>query len=257
MLNDKLKIVRHYMDKNIKTKTKKNLCFVKNNKKQILIIISALFLVFCGSVALWVSTFQMPDLQSFDTRIVIQSTKIYDRTGKILLYDVHQDKKRTVVPFENISKDIKNAAVAIEDAEFYQHSGIKISSFIRAVFANIFSGSFSQGGSTITQQVVKNSLLTTEKKISRKLKEWFLSIQLEKVMTKEQILAIYLNGNPYGGTVYGVEEASETFFGKKASDVTLAEAAYLAAIPKAPTFYSPYGKNKEKCNIGNEYLLFS
>ena len=255
MLNDKLKIVRHYMDKNIKTKTKKNLCFVKNNKKQILIIISALFLVFCGSVALWVSTFQMPDLQSFDTRIVIQSTKIYDRTGKILLYDVHQDKKRTVVPFENISKDIKNAAVAIEDAEFYQHSGIKISSFIRAVFANIFSGSFSQGGSTITQQVVKNSLLTTEKKISRKLKEWFLSIQLEKVMTKEQILAIYLNGNPYGGTVYGVEEASETFFGKKASDVTLAEAAYLAAIPKAPTFYSPYGQNKTELDKRQKLVL--
>src|SRR6185436_14314603 len=97
-----------------------------------------------------------------------------------------------------------------------------------------------------TQQVVKNSILTNEKWISRKLKEWALAIQLEKVMGKDEILGIYLNEIPYGGTIYGIEEASETFFGKKASELGVAEAAYLAAIPQAPTYYSPYGKNKDK-----------
>ena len=197
----------------------------------------------------------MPDLESFDTRKVTQSTKIYDRTGKILLYDIHQDTKRVVVPFEDISKNIKNATVAIEDAEFYQHGGIKISSIFRSILSNILSGSFSQGGSTITQQVVKNSLLTTEKTISRKLKEWVLSIELEKVMTKDEILSVYLNSNPYGGTIYGVEEASETFFGKKASEVDLAEAAYIAAIPKAPTYYSPYGQNKTELDARQKLVL--
>ena len=255
MLKDKLKITRRHIDQNIRPNAKKAVHFAKKNPKQIFVIIFTLFFIFCGFIALWISTFQMPDLQSFDTRKVTQSTKIYDRTGKILLYDVHRDIKRIVVPFENISKDIKNATVAIEDVEFYQHGGIKISSIIRSVFSNILSGSFSQGGSTITQQVIKNSLLTTEKTISRKLKEWVLSIELEKVMTKEQILAIYLNGNPYGGSIYGIEEASKTFFGKKALDVTLAEATYLAAIPKAPTYYSPYGQNKTKLDKRQKLIL--
>ena len=255
MLKDKIIKVKHHLDKNIKPGAKKTLHFVKKNPKKILILTSALFFIFCGFIALWISTFQMPDLNSFDTIRVAQSTKIYDRTGKILLYDVHENTKRTVVLFENISKDIKNATVAIEDVEFYQHGGIRISSFLRAIIANLFSGHFSQGGSTITQQVIKNSLLTTEKTISRKLKEWVLSIELEKVMNKDEILSIYLNGNPYGGTVYGVEEASETFFGKKASDVTLAESAYLAAIPKAPTYYSPYGQNKLQLNTRQKLVL--
>jgi len=255
MLEDKIRTFKHRISNTIKPKTKKTLYYLKKNPKQVFIIVAALFFVFCGFIALWISTFQMPDLNSFDTRVVTQSTKIYDRTGKILLYDVHADTKRTVIPFESISKNIKNATVAIEDATFYQHGGIKISSIIRSVFANIFSGSFSQGGSTITQQVIKNSLLTTEKTITRKLKEWFLSIELEKTMTKDQILSVYLNSNPYGGNIYGVEEASETFFGKKASDVTLAEAAYLAAIPKAPTYYSPYGQNKKQLDTRQKLVL--
>ena len=255
MLNDEIKVIKHHIKPKIKPGTRRLIHFIKHNKKQIFVVILALFFVFCGAIALWISTFQMPDLNSFDTRKVTQSTKIYDRTGKILLYDVHQETKREVVPFENISKDIKNATVAIEDAEFYQHGGIKISSIIRSVFSNILSGSFSQGGSTITQQVIKNSLLTTEKTVSRKLKEWVLSVEIEKVMTKEQILSVYLNGNPYGGTIYGVEEASQTFFGKKSADVTLAEAAYLAAIPKAPTYYSPYGQNKAKLDDRQKLVL--
>jgi 1A family penicillin-binding protein len=255
MLENKLRIVERHLNKNVRPKAQKTIRFVKKNPKQVFILTISLFLVFCGAIALWISTFQMPDLNSFDTRVVTQSTKIYDRTGKILLYDVHQDVKRSVVPFEKISKDIKNATVAIEDSEFYLHGGIRITSIIRSIFANIFSGSFSQGGSTITQQVVKNSLLTTEKTISRKLKEWFLSIKLEKEMPKDKILSIYLNGNPYGGNIYGVEEASQTFFGKKSADVTLTEAAYLAAIPKAPTYYSPYGQNKAQLDARQKLVL--
>jgi 1A family penicillin-binding protein len=255
MLKHKIKEFGHHFNKKIHPHTKKGLGFIKANKKEIIIGLVAFFFIFSGVIALWISTFQMPDLESFDTRKITQSTKIYDRTGKILLYDIHENTKRIVVPFDSISIYIKNATVAIEDNTFYEHGGIKLSSFFRAVIANLFSGSFSQGGSTITQQVIKNSLLTTEKKISRKLKEWFLSIQLEKTMTKDEILAIYLNGNPYGGTVYGVEEACETFFGKKATDVTLAEAAYIAAIPKAPTYYSPYGQNKKKLDDRQKLVL--
>lgn len=192
---------------------------------------------------LWVSTFKIPTLDSFQERKVSQSTKIYDRTGEILLYDVFQNIRRTVVPFDAISQHVKNATIAIEDREFYSHSGVKPTSFIRAIFANLKTLEFSQGGSTITQQVVKNSLLTGEKRISRKIKEWVLAIKLEKILTKDEILGMYLNEIPYGGSLYGVEEASNAFFGKKASDITIAEAAYLASLPKAPSYYSPY-KNR-------------
>ncbi len=238
-----------------KAKAKKVLKFIKHNKKNLILSILACIFVLFGLIALWVSTFRMPDLQSFDARVITQSTKIYDRTGKILLYDIHDDQKRKIIPFEDISANIKNATVAIEDTTFYQHGGIRLSSIFRSILVNIFSGSFSQGGSTITQQVVKNSILTKEKTLTRKLKEWVLSIELEKMMTKDQILSIYLNENPYGGSVYGVEEASQTFFGKSASDVDLAEAAYIAAIPKAPTFYSPYGQNKDKLDERQKLVL--
>ncbi len=198
-----------------------------------------------GGLFLWISTFKIPDLKTIAERRISESTKIYDRTGEILLYDLHKDIKRTLIPFDEISPYIKNAAVAIEDSEFYQHSGIKPLAILRSVFANIGSMSYSQGGSTITQQVVKNSILTTEKKITRKLKEWVLALKLEKAMNKEAILGLYLNESPYGGNIYGIEEASLAFFGKNSSDLNLVEAAYLAAIPQAPTYYSPYGNHKD------------
>ena len=159
------------------------------------------------------------------------------------------------MPFDQISQDIKDATVAIEDTGFYTHGGIQIKAIIRAVWANLTGSSFNQGGSTITQQVIKNSLLTSEKAISRKMKEWVLAVRLEKVMSKDEILSIYLNENPYGGSIYGVEEATQTFFGKKASEVTLAEAAYLGALPNAPTFYSPYGNNKNKLDERKNLVL--
>jgi len=183
-------------------------------------------------------------VESFEQRRVGVSTKIYDKTGKVLLYDLNQNTRRTVVANTEISDYIKKASVAIEDAGFYTHNGIEISSIIRAILVNIASLHLSQGGSTITQQVVKNSLLTSDKFISRKIKEWVLAMNLERIMSKDEILNIYLNESPYGGNIYGVEEASRAFFGKKSKDVTLAEAAVLASLPQAPTYFSPYGNRK-------------
>ena len=226
----------------------------KNLKKIIIALLIVVFLAF-GVLALWLSTLKIPDLGSFETRKVAESTKIYDKTGTILLYDVHQNTKRTEVPFDSISRNIKNATVAIEDAEFYSHHGIRITSIVRAILANVFSMGYSQGGSTITQQVVKNTLLTTDKSISRKIKEIYLSLKIERIFTKDQILSIYLNETPYGGNIYGVEEASRTFFGTSSSKLSVAQSAYLAAIPQAPTFYSPFGANKDRLEVRKNLVL--
>ena len=216
------------------------------------------FGVFCvGALILWFALLDLPDLESFDERIVRQSTKLYDRTGEVLLYDVHENVQRTVVPYGDISRNIKNATVAIEDAEFYEHRGVKLSSTLRAILTNITRADVlsGQGGSTITQQVVKNSLLTPEKKISRKLKEWALALKLEQVYSKEDILTLYLNETPYGGSMYGIEEAAQAFFGKSAKDVSVAEAAYLAALPQAPTYYSPYGDHRDALEARKDLVL--
>jgi 1A family penicillin-binding protein len=201
--------------------------------------------MFLGGVTIiWLATLQVPDLKSFENRYVAKSTKLFDRTGKVLLYDLNQDVRRTVIPFEDIGSTIKNATVAIEDAEFYQHSGVRFKSLMRAVVTNLKRGEFSQGGSTITQQVVKNSLLTQEKTLTRKLKEWVLALKAERELSKDEILGLYLNESPYGGNIYGVEEATLAYFGKHPKEVSIAEGAYIAALPQSPTRYSPYGKNK-------------
>ncbi len=203
----------------------------------------------------WATRVELPSVDGFKDRAVSQSTKIYDRTGKVLLFNVHNEVQRTVVPFEDISRHLKNATVAIEDTEFYQHKGIKPTAILRAVYANIMSASYGQGGSTITQQVVKNTLLSTEKTLKRKLKEWILSLILERRLSKDEILSIYLNEMPYGGNIYGVEEASKRFFGKTSAEVTLAEAAYIAALPQAPTYYSPYGDHIEDLSDRKNLVL--
>lgn len=214
-------------------------------------------LVSTGLLFLYISTIEIPDLSSFEQRRILQSTKIYDRTGEILLYDLHQDVKRTIIPYDEISHHIKNATVAIEDDTFFEHWGVRPLAIIRAAITNLRGGDLfgGQGGSTITQQVIKNSILVQEKTISRKIKEAILSVKLEQELSKEEILSHYLNESPYGGTIYGVEEASQSFFGKHAGEVTLAEAAYLAALPQAPTRYSPYGNNKDLLDQRKDRVL--
>jgi membrane peptidoglycan carboxypeptidase len=225
-------------------------------KKIILACLVAMFL-FAGGIMIWVATFEMPDLDNFAERKVVQSTKILDRTGRVILFDVHGEVTRTVVTLDKINDYAEKAAIAIEDSNFYNHNGIEIKAIFRAIFTNISRGNLlsGQGGSTITQQVIKNALLTSDKKVSRKLKEWVLAPRLEKQLTKDQILEIYLNEIPYGGTVYGIQEASRRFFGKDASDLTLAESAYLAALPQAPTYFSPYGKNLDQLEARKNRVL--
>lgn len=213
------------------------------------------FFFVLGVFAAWASVISIPSIDSFENRKVAESTKIYDRTGNVVLYDVHGNVRRTAVPLAEIAPNIQHATVAIEDDSFYSHHGFRPLAFLRAAIANLTSGAYSQGGSTITQQVVKNALLTQHKTIIRKIEEIILAIRLERVYSKDQILETYLNENGYGGTIYGVQEASQYFFGVDAKDVDLAQAAYLAALPQAPTRLSPYGSHKKELDSRKNLVL--
>lgn len=208
-----------------------------------------------GAGILWAAFTPIPDLNSFDSRKVAQSTKIYDRTGKTVLYDLNHDVRRNVVPLSEISPNLQKAAIAIEDADFYRHGGVSFRATARAIWVDLTTMSLAQGGSTITQQVVKNTILSGNKTPIRKFQEWILSWKLESRYSKDQILEFYFNVTPYGGTLYGAEVAARAFYGKSANDLTLAEAAYLAAIPQRPTYFSPYGNNRERLDERKDYVL--
>ena len=218
-------------------------------------LIFGLGFILIGAFSLWVAFTPVPDIASFGSREVTQSTKIYDRTGQVLLYDYNRDVRRVIVPLEAISEYAKNAVIAIEDSSFYGHGGIRLTSIVRAMLADVFGGGPTQGGSTITQQVVKNTLLTREKSFIRKAHEWVLAIKMEQSYSKDQILETYLNDVPYGGTLYGVEAASEVYFGIPAKDLDLAQSAHLAAMLQAPTYYSPYGSHAEELLIRKDIVL--
>src|SRR3989344_4542719 len=185
----------------------------------------------------------LPDPESIATRKVGESTKIYDRSGKILLYDIHGEEKRTIVPWDQIPETVKKATLASEDDNFYNHKGIDIRGIIRAFLIDISNFGVSQGGSTITQQLVKKALLGDEQTLTRKIKEAVLAIEIERKFSKDEIFWMYLNQIPYGSNAYGIEAASKTFFGKNASKLSLSESATLAGLPKAPSYYSPYGNH--------------
>ena len=184
----------------------------------------------------------LPNPQELSLRQIPQTTKIYDR-NKVLLYEIYTDQNRTLVSLKDIPKHLQLATLAIEDKNFYKHPGFDITSIIRALKENIMDGSKIQGGSTITQQLIKSSFFTSEKKVSRKVKEIVLAYWTEHIYTKDQILEMYFNQVPYGGTAWGIEAASEVYFGKHVKQLTLAESAFLAGLVQAPTFYSPYAEN--------------
>lgn len=171
------------------------------------------------------------------------ATKIFDRNGK-LIYDVFENQKRTPVQLYQVPQTLKEATVAIEDKEFYSHKGFDPKGYLRSIYY-LFLGRRLSGGSTLTQQLVKNVLLTSERSVVRKIKEFVLSMEIEAKYSKDQILQMYLNEAPYGGTTWGVEEASRTYFGKSVSDLTLIESAILAGLPQRPTYYSPSGSTPE------------
>ena len=173
-----------------------------------------------------------------------QSSRIYDRNGK-LLYTIYASRNQSVVPLNKIPKRLQEATISIEDKNFYNHGAIDFKGIIRAIFVT-FSHKQVQGGSTITQQLVRNSLLTLERTITRKVKEVVLSFVVESIYSKDRILEMYLNQVSYGGTAWGVEAASQIYFGKDVTKLTLGESAYLAGLPQAPSVYSPFGSRPEE-----------
>ncbi len=182
------------------------------------------------------------------------STHIYDRNGKIL-YEIYRDQNRTPISLSQLPKYVIQATIAIEDKDFYNHKGVDlIGGVLRAIKENIFSKGGIQGGSTITQQLVKSALLSPERTWERKIKEIILALWAERIYTKDQILEMYLNQVSYGGAAYGIEEAAKTYFGKSAKDLTLEEAAFLAGLPQAPSIYSPYNDKEAAIRRRNQVL---
>ncbi|MEX1113186.1 MAG: PBP1A family penicillin-binding protein [Patescibacteria group bacterium] len=169
-----------------------------------------------------------------------EATSIYARDGKTLLYKIRGEKNRTRIDFDDMPRCIKDATVATEDKSFYEHQGLDPRGLARAIWVNLELGQTSQGGSTITQQLVKNALLSPERTYTRKAKELVLSLEIEQLYSKDDILQLYLNEIPYGHNAYGIEAASQTYFAKSARNLTLPECAVLAGLPQAPTYYSPF-----------------
>ena len=180
------------------------------------------------------------------------STRIYDRNG-ILLYSVYQDQNRIYVNLAGIPKYLQEGTIAIEDRNFYNNQGFSITGYLRAI-RNIILYRQLSGGSTLTQQLVKNVLLSSEQSIPRKIKELMLSIQVDKKYSKNQILEMYLNDVGYGGTAVGVEAAAEAYFNKSVKDLDLAQSALLAGLPQSPTAYSPFSGNKYYIDRSQEVL---
>jgi len=184
---------------------------------------------------------ELPNPKQLSFQSPSLTTKIFDRNGT-LLYQIYAQQNRTLIPLSSIPKYLQKATIAIEDKNFYDNSGVDITAIIRAAIADI-SGRSLQGGSTITQQLIKSTLLTPEISIKRKIKEIILAFWADKVYTKDQILEMYFNQVPYGGTAWGIEAASEVYFNSKAKDLDLAQSAFLAGLTKAPTNYSPFGQS--------------
>ncbi len=182
----------------------------------------------------------------------VQSTRIYDRNG-VLLYSVYKNENRTYVGLSKIPKYLQEATIAVEDKNFYKNQGFSITGYLRAV-RNIILFRSLAGGSTLTQQLVKNTLLSPQRSISRKIKELILSIQVDKKYNKNQILEMYLNDIPYGGAAVGVEAGAETYFGKSVKDLDLAESAFLAGLPQSPSIYSPFSGHRYYIDRTNEVL---
>lgn len=182
------------------------------------------------------------------------STRFFDRNGK-LLYEAYGDKNRTLINLPDVSPDVVHATLATEDAEFYLHQGFSFRGMARAL-KNMITGGSLQSGSTLTQQVIKNSILTQEQTVSRKIKEFILSLQLENKYPKDQIIQMYLNETPYGGQNYGIFSAAKTYFNKSPKDLTLAESAYLAGLPQRPSYYSNFGVNPQAGLDRKNYVLY-
>lgn len=249
------KIVEIYNEKKGKTKNKIK-TISKHSRLSKLVLFSliscaALLLGLFLSLAILLIT--LPDPSKLETRDIPQTTKILDRNGK-LLYEIYTNENRSLIPISQIPKNTQQAFISMEDKDFYKHSGFAPLGLIRAARSTIFQGQL-QGGSTITQQLIKSALLTPERTIQRKIKEIVLAVLVEQKYSKDKILEMYLNQVPFGGTAYGIESAAETYFGKPAKKLDLAESALIAGLTAAPTYYSPFGAHPELAKKRQEEVL--
>jgi len=181
------------------------------------------------------------------------STQIFDRND-VLLYEIYSEQNRTPIKLDQIPNYVKQATISIEDKDFYKHRGFAFRGIARAIYNIVFKNNL-QGGSTITQQLIKTTLLTPERTLKRKIREAVLAWLTEIIYSKDQILEMYLNHVPYGGTAYGIEQAAKRYFNKNAKDLNLAEATLLAGLPAAPSKYSPFGANPKLAKIRQEQVL--
>ena len=209
-------------------------------------VVGASYLIYVNST--------LPSYDELVQRDVAESSRVYSRDGT-LLYEFHGEYNRTRVPLDRISPFLKNATLAVEDKDFYKHGAVSLTGIARAIKANYETGSPAQGGSTITQQFVKNALLDRKKLYTRKIREVLLAYKIEQHFTKDEILGLYLNEIPYGRNAYGAEAAAQSYFGKTAGELSLAESAYLAALPQAPSYYSPTGANFDALAKRQEFVL--
>ncbi len=197
---------------------------------------------------------QVPSVEDLSTRSIASATKIYDRNGE-LLYDIFENQNRTPIKLSEVPEDVKHSTIAIEDKDFYKHQGFDIIGITRSFFLLVTKRHIEGGGSTLTQQLVKNALLTSDVSLVRKIKELILAVEVERNYSKDQILEMYLNEIPYGGTAYGIEAAANLYFGKHAKELNLAEASLLAGLPQRPSVYSPYGTHPELAKVRQAEVL--
>jgi len=211
-------------------------------------------LFFCITPKIFLYAKDLPRPEDFQEKSLIQSTQIFDRTGKTLLYEIYGEQKRKIIPLSQIPKHLQDAVIAAEDANFYKHCGIDFDGILRAIKLNLKLKKFTYGGSTISQQLIRSTFLNTKKTIKRKIREIILTLELERKYSKKQILEWYLNQIPFGPNLYGVESAANNYFNKPAKDLSIAESAALAALIKAPSYYSNR-QNKDKLLIRRNYVL--
>ena len=215
------------------------------------------FLVGIGGMLgfLWIYFSDATDVSQLLERPLAETSVILDRTGTVPLYELHGEENRTIVSHDDIPNVVRLATVAAEDRSFYRNFGVDPFSIIRALRANFQAGHIEQGASTITQQLARIAFLSREKTVIRKIREAILAFKIERTFMKDQILDTYLNTVPYGSNAYGIERAAESFFGKHSKDLTLDEATFLAALPRATTHYSPYGANRDELRARQESIL--
>ena len=220
-------------------------------------LLNAFLMIFFGVLiaVLFIYRYQTPTVRELTNFHPAQTSVIYDRSGTQVLYKIHGEENRKVLAHDEIPDIVRMATIVTEDKNFCDHFGIDFLAIFRAFKTNIEEQNISQGGSTITQQLARNVYLTREKTLKRKFMEALIAIKLERNFSKEQILDRYLNAVPYGSNAYGISAAAEVFFGKEAKNLTLDEAAFLAALPKAPTYFSPYGNNTNKLNLRYKNIL--